>query len=202
MEVNDKSCLRGPAIASPPLLSRTWSVYNPPMPIEPGPQSDRTELPKGPEDARYLENIIEHGFLSELLEHYWFAHRRRVEVIRPDVDGGGYDLVLEANRRVRHVQLKGRYRKASGPKVVKVHSRLRDHWDPCVIWIFWDWDETLNRVRLEYRYSSPKQRSWPDPDPPDSPVFKLRNEQHFLKDLDIALLARQLFEPDLVPDKL
>jgi len=68
---------------------------------------------EGSRDARYRENIIEHAVLSQLLEHCWWElGGKRVEVIRPDVDAGGYDLVLEANRRVRHVQLKSRRRRA------------------------------------------------------------------------------------------
>jgi hypothetical protein len=77
-------------------------------------------LPKGPNDARYVENIMEHAFLSEVLQHCWFIRHHPVEVIRPDVDAGGYDLVLEAKRRVRHIQLKSRWQKAAGPKVLKI----------------------------------------------------------------------------------
>jgi hypothetical protein len=43
-------------------------------------------LPKGPSDARYVENVMEHTFLSELLQHCWFIRRHPVEVIRPEVD--------------------------------------------------------------------------------------------------------------------
>jgi len=82
-------------------------------------------------------------------------------------------------------------RGAAGPKVLKVNSRLREHDDPCVIWIFWDWDTTARRVRLEYRYSP--QEKWPDPDPGEPPIFELRNT-HFLPDLNIAQLAVHLFD--------
>jgi hypothetical protein len=77
-------------------------------------------IAKGPRDARYVENIMEHAFLSETLEHCWFVRHHRVEVIRPDVDAGGYDLVLEANERVRHVQLKSRAAGGAkgGPKLI------------------------------------------------------------------------------------
>jgi hypothetical protein len=43
---------------------------------------------KGPRDARYVENIMEHAFLSDVLQHCWFIRHHRVEVIRPDVDAG------------------------------------------------------------------------------------------------------------------
>jgi hypothetical protein len=38
---------------------------------------------KGPRDSRYVENIMEHAFLSEVLQHCWFILHHRVEVIRP-----------------------------------------------------------------------------------------------------------------------
>jgi hypothetical protein len=84
---------------------------------------------KGPKDSKYVENIMEHAFLSEVLQHCWFIRHHPVEVIRPDVDAGGYDLVLEANERVRHVQLKTY--SAGGAKGAPklINSRLREHRD-------------------------------------------------------------------------
>jgi hypothetical protein len=116
---------------------------------------------KGPRDARYVENIMEHAFLSDVLQHCWFIRHHRVEVIRPDVDAGGYDLVLEANGRVRHVQLKSY--SAGGAKGAPklINSRLRDHPDPCVVRISWKPDPETCRVALRYRYS--ERANWPTP---------------------------------------
>ncbi len=116
---------------------------------------------KGPRDSRYVENIMEHAFLSEVLQHCWFVLHHRVEVIRPDVDAGGYDLVLEANERVRHVQLKSH--SAGGAKGAPklINSRLRDHPDPCVVRISWKADPSTCRVALRYRYS--EKANWPPP---------------------------------------
>src|SRR5438105_4112562 len=72
-------------------LRRRWAVLSVDRPCGPG-----SLLPKGPKDARYVENIVEHVFLSELLQYCWFFRSHPVEVSRPDVDAGGYDLVLEA----------------------------------------------------------------------------------------------------------
>jgi len=50
--------------------------------------------------------LIEHVFAGELMRHYWLAARDLLEVAKPQVDDGGYDLILQANGVIRHVQLK------------------------------------------------------------------------------------------------
>jgi hypothetical protein len=116
---------------------------------------------KGPRDARYVENIMEHAFLSEVLQHCWFIRHHRVEVIRPDVDAGGYDLVLEANGRVRHVQLKSYSAGGAKGAPKMINPRLRDHPDPCVVRISWKPDPETCRVVLRYRYSPPRSGRTP-----------------------------------------
>jgi hypothetical protein len=142
------------------------------------------------QDARYVESIMEHAFLSDLLQHCWFVHRERVEVIRPDVDDGGYDLVLEANKRIRHVQVKSRSKRGSSRVGTTINSRLQDHPDPCVISISWDVDAETCRVNLKYRYSESK--TWPPKG--SAPTFELKG-QHFRRNkLDTPLLVEQLFD--------
>jgi hypothetical protein len=162
------------------------------------------QLPKGPNNARYLESIMEHAFLSEVLQYCWFIlpGPHPVEVIRPDVDAGGYDLVLEANGRVRHVQLKSCWQKAAGPKVLKINAQLRVHPDPCVVWIFWQVDPDC-RLTLQYRYSEKANRhsqelEWPEPTPGEA-IFKLKR-RHFLPGyIEIPNLVPLLFEPPALP---
>ena len=52
------------------------------------------------------EKMLEHVFVSELLQEAWFRYGRTLEVLRSEVDSAGYDLVLEFNGVIRHVQLK------------------------------------------------------------------------------------------------
>lgn len=112
-----------------------------------------------------------------------------VEVIRPDVDAGGYDLVLEANGRVRHVQLKGYAAGGAKGAPKLINSRLRDHPDPCVVRISWKPNPEKCRVDLRYRYSD--WRSWP-PVLDGTPNFELKGA-HFVP------TTPDLFEtPDLV----
>jgi hypothetical protein len=58
------------------------------------------------ERSSYREMLIEHVFAGELMRHYWLAASDLLEVAKPQVDDGGYDLILQANGVIRHVQLK------------------------------------------------------------------------------------------------
>jgi hypothetical protein len=40
-------------------------------------------------------------FAGEVMKHLWRRGDWRLEVLKPQVDDGGYDLVLEANAIVR-----------------------------------------------------------------------------------------------------
>ncbi len=161
-----------------------------------GPNALATHLHKGPKDARYVENVIEHAFLSELLRHCWFVlGGHPVEVIRPDVDAGGYDLVLEAWKRPRYIQLKSRWQGASGPRVLNINSRLLLHPNPCIVWIFWEADTSTGEVTLQYKYWDPALldvMDWPRPESGD-PTFRL-TPSHFVPDyLNIPDLVTRLF---------
>jgi hypothetical protein len=150
------------------------------------------KIAKGPEDARYVEDIMEHAFLSEVLQHCWFILHRRVEVIRPDVDAGGYDLVLEANERIRHVQLKSRWGGGASTVKTSINSRLRDHLDPCVVSISWQADPKTCLVTLRYRYS--ERSMWPKP-VPGATDFELKGANFLPDALEIPALVDELFRP-------
>src|SRR5713101_7488303 len=60
-------------------------------------------------DSSVRENLIEHVFLGELLRGLWRKNVRDLEVLRPEVDSGGYDLALEFRGLTRHMQLKSRF---------------------------------------------------------------------------------------------
>lgn len=54
--------------------------------------------------------------------------------MKPSVDDGGYDLVIEADKVIRHVQLKASARDAKTTQQ-KVNIRLHEKPSGCVIWI-------------------------------------------------------------------
>ena len=56
--------------------------------------------------SSHREKVVEHVFLGELLRHLWVARIAGVQVLKPEVDASGYDLVLSLGKVIRHVQLK------------------------------------------------------------------------------------------------
>jgi len=52
------------------------------------------------------EHIVEHVFLGDLLRVLWNRGDRNIEVLRPEFDTCGYDIVLRSGRIERYVQLK------------------------------------------------------------------------------------------------
>ncbi len=93
--------------------------------------------------SSYREAILEHLFTGALLKTLW---RRGVhaEVLRPFVDDAGYDLVVDANRIIRHIQLKSSFLHAKTSEQ-KVHQHLGCKPSGCVVWLRFD-EKTL---RLE-----------------------------------------------------
>ena len=87
--------------------------------------------------SSYREMLIEHLFAGEVMRHLWLSGVVRMEVLKPQVDDGGYDLVLEARGVVRHVQLKATHI-GSTTQSVKVHLGLEKKPSGCVIWVQFD----------------------------------------------------------------
>ena len=89
------------------------------------------------ERSSHREALLEHLFAGEVMKHLWRQGEWRLEVLKPQVDDGGYDLVLEANSVVRHVQLKSSFRGSTVDKV-KVHTLLAAKPSGCVIFMRFD----------------------------------------------------------------
>lgn len=106
--------------------------------------------------ARYLksnfyEQLVEHAFISELLQEAWFRYDKTVEVLRSEIDTSGYDLLLECNGVIRHVQLKN---SIVGSKTAyqKINIALSKKPSGCVVWLVREEDKSKNRVNLNYLY--------------------------------------------------
>jgi hypothetical protein len=87
--------------------------------------------------SSHREALLEHLFAGEVMKHLWLLGTWRLEILKPQVDDGGYDLVLEANAIIRHVQLKASFR---GSKVsdVDVSMFLADKPSGCVVFLRFD----------------------------------------------------------------
>ena len=101
--------------------------------------------------SSFYEQLVEHVFISEVLQEVWFRFRKTVEVLRSEVDASGYDVVLECNGVLRHVQLKTS--KIGGKRAnQKVNVALSDKPSGCVVWILRNEDQQNHRVRLQYLF--------------------------------------------------
>lgn len=92
-------------------------------------------------DSSLREQALGHLFLGQLLAFMWRAGVRDIEVLKSEVDRGGYDLVLEANGIIRHVQLKSSFR-GSKVREVDVSTKLLRKPGGCILWLEFD-PETL-----------------------------------------------------------
>ncbi len=99
--------------------------------LEPLPSDDHSRY------SSVLEKIIEHIFIGDVLRHLWATGERDIEVLRAEVDAGGYDIVIECRGVLRHIQLKAS-RNASSTRRVNINARLCAKPSGCVIWIRFD----------------------------------------------------------------
>jgi hypothetical protein len=88
-------------------------------------------------DSSLREQALGHIFLGQLLALMWRNRGRDIEVLESEVDRGGYDLVLESNGVMRHVQLKSSFR-GSKVREVDVSTKLLRKPGGCVLWLEFD----------------------------------------------------------------
>src|SRR6266702_3872007 len=86
------------------------------------------------QDSSLREQALGHRFLADLLSLMWRDGRRDIEVLKSEVDRAGYDIVLEANGIIRHVQLKSSFI-GSTVREVSVNTKLLAKPGGCVIWL-------------------------------------------------------------------
>ena len=88
-------------------------------------------------NSSYREKIIEHLFIGELLKLSWVNEKYNIEISKPEVDNSGYDLIIEANKIIRHIQLKATYLGAKTSRQ-NIHISLGEKQSGCVIWIYFN----------------------------------------------------------------
>lgn len=117
--------------------------------------------------SSYREKLIEHLFVGELLKFGWLRELEGFEVLSPEVDDSGYDVVIEYGRVVRHVQLKSSL--ASGrANGQNIQLALMNKPSGCVVWIVFDPD-TLKFEQFLFFGSAPGEAL---PDISDFPIAK------------------------------
>ena len=87
--------------------------------------------------SSYREVLLEHLFAGEIMRRTWLSGIKRLEVLKPQIDDGGYDLILEGNDVVRHVQLKSTSRRSKVARFT-VNTGLAGKPSGCVIVLLCD----------------------------------------------------------------
>lgn len=87
--------------------------------------------------SSFREKLIEHLFVGELLKLSWQSGDCSLEVAKPEVDNSGYDVIVERDGIVRHIQLKASHRDAKAASQ-KVHVALGRKPSGCVVWVRFD----------------------------------------------------------------
>jgi hypothetical protein len=112
--------------------------------------------------SNLYEQLVEHVFISELLQEAWFGFGAAIEVLRSEIDSAGYDLVLDYGGIMRHVQLKTSSHEGRTAQQ-KVNIALASKPSGCVIWIVRHEDHSARRMTLSYRFfGSAPGHSLPD----------------------------------------
>ena len=89
-----------------------------------------------PTHSSLREKVLEHAFLAELSRTLWRQGRRDFEILRAEVDRGGYDVVVACGPVMRHIQLKSSHR-AGKTREVSVQLALACKPGGCVVWLLY-----------------------------------------------------------------
>lgn len=102
-------------------------------------------------ESSFRKKMLEHIFISELMQEAWFKHHTTIEILKSELDSFGYDLVLEYNGVVRYVQLKSSKKNASTARQT-VNINLASKPGGCVIWLQFEENINLNRAEISYKF--------------------------------------------------
>ena len=82
----------------------------------------------------YREKIIEHIFVSELLKYDWKHGGCKIDILKPEIDRFGYDILVTRNSITRYIQLKTSL-ETSPVGMQKIHVNLLNTINGSIIWI-------------------------------------------------------------------
>lgn len=77
------------------------------------------------------EKVVEHLFIGELLRLFW-VQNADVQVLKPEVDADGFDVVLTKGSITRHVQLKASTGKR---RDFPINISLAAQRSGCIVWL-------------------------------------------------------------------
>lgn len=106
-----------------------------------------------------VEKVLEYRFLAGVTAEL-LRRDAAFDVMRSDVDCHGHDLVIEANRIMRHIQLKAMV--AGGKRAdVTIHAALAAKASGCVVWMIYD-PSTFEPLSFRW-FGGPPGEAMPDP---------------------------------------
>lgn len=93
-----------------------------------------TDVLRNPSYSSYREQLVEYLVIAALLQDGWMRRGQAIDILRADVDGAGYDFVVECQGIARHVQMKS---SVVGGRTgsQKVHTALAKQPSGCVVWV-------------------------------------------------------------------
>ena len=86
--------------------------------------------------SSFLENLRLHKFLAEILQESW-RRRQLIDILKPEVDRSGYDLMLQCGEICRYVQFKTS-KEGAKTSIQRISVKLAQRPGGCVIWMFQD----------------------------------------------------------------
>lgn len=103
--------------------------------------------------STYREKLLEHAFVSEVLQEAWVRRGRRiqVEILRSEIDSSGHDLVMSCEGVMRHIQLKASRLDAKTAKQ-NINLKLAEKPAGCVVWMEFTELSAEGRLTLGYRF--------------------------------------------------
>lgn len=111
--------------------------------------------------SSFYEQLIEHLFISEVLQEMRFKFNQWPEVLKAEIDASGYDIVIESNNIMRHIQLKTSIIGASKTSIY-LNTALSAKPNGCAIWIEWQINER-NKIEMQYLFfGNPPGQPLPD----------------------------------------
>jgi hypothetical protein len=97
----------------------------------------------------FFEKLIEHRFIADVMMYGWYIHRKEIRILRCETDSSGYDLILDCENKYRFIQLRTSCSN-SKRSYQHINVSLIDKQNPCVIWIFYNYNN--NKSNFEFRY--------------------------------------------------
>ena len=101
--------------------------------------------------SSFIENMIEHAFISEIMQEAWIRNENTIEVLRSEVDDSGYDIVLSYGNITRFIQLKTSEQDGKTSKQ-KLNLSLSKRENGCIVWIVRSIDTSTMRFKFRYRF--------------------------------------------------